>query len=295
MVGLFFLRKPKKQPPTPATTTPIEQPIDPPGEPGSDPDPSPTAAYRPLAPPLTLSPYSDEPPDGLPGVPDLYAILGLDPLCSDDVIRYTYRRRAAGLHERAWRPGQAVRQLAELNAAYEILGNPHRRADYDRRRARWAALEASLRAMGEDGRPSSNGRGLPSGRRHGRRRLRLARPGGLVEVIVIALVICLALYAAVTVLTTRSLVDLSWVVEAGESLGVSARRRPANGATPTPAPAPTPAPTPARQALTAPPNVPLVMIADEWIPRRTASAPSRASLTPTPRSALVLSERERGL
>ena len=271
MVGLFFLRKPKKEPPTPTATTPIEPQIEPSGEFGTDPDPATTAAYRPLATPLALSPFSDEPPDGLPGVPDLYAILGVDPLCSDEVIRYTYRRRAARLHERAWRPGQAVRQLAELNAAYEILGNPHRRADYDRRRARWAALEASLRAMGEDGRPTSHGRGLPSGRRHGRRRLRLARPGGLVEVVVIALVIVLALYAAVTVLTTRSLVDLSWVVEVGETLGVSARRRPPNGATPTPAPAPTRVST--RQAQVAPPSAPPVPVADESIEPRASSAP----------------------
>ena len=244
MMGLFFLRKPKKQPPAPAPTTPT--PIEP------DPDPAPTTAYQPLA----LSPYLDEPPDGLPGVPDLYAILGVDPLSSDEAIRYAYRRGAARLHERKWRPGQAVRQLAELNAAYEILGNPHRRADYDRRRARWAALQASLHELGEDGRPS-NGRGLPSGRRHDRRRLRLARPGGVVEVLVIVLVIALALYAAATMLSARSLVDLSWVVEIGESLGVSSRRRPANGATPTPTPQPTFAPT--RQSLLILPDVPILL------------------------------------
>src|SRR5688500_15775757 len=105
-----------------------------------DPEPEPEPTYQPLA----LAPRYDEPPDGLPGVPDLYAIVGVDPLSSDEIIRYAYRKKAARLHERRWRPDQAVRQLAELNAAYEILGKPDRRADYDRRRARAAMLDRTM-------------------------------------------------------------------------------------------------------------------------------------------------------
>lgn len=238
MAGLFFLRKPKK--PSPANPSPVHSsfvptaatPIEPESESQSEPEPR----FRQVLAPLT--PYLDEPPDGLPGMPDLYAILGVDSLVSDEVIRYTYRRRAARLHERAWRPGQAVRQLAELNAAYEILGNAQRRADYDRRRARWAAVQAPLDEMAGD-RSASNGRSLPSGQRHGRRRLRLGRASGLVEVVVIALAIGLALYVTTTILSTRSLVNLSWVVELGDSFGLSRRGRPANGMTPTPASQPT--------------------------------------------------------
>jgi hypothetical protein len=173
-------------------------------------------------------------------MPDLYAIIGIDPQSSDELIRYAYRKRAARLHERRWRPGQAVRQLAELNAAYEILGKPDRRADYDRRRLRRAAYERALNgSVGIDG--FQNGRTLPSGQRHRRGRLRLVPGGGIVEAAVIIAVVALAAYAAVTMLDMRSLVDLSKFVEIGESLGLNVRRR--ASATSVPAPVPTPAPT----------------------------------------------------
>ena len=71
-----------------------------------------------------------------PRIPDLYAVLGVDPRSSDDIIRYAYRKKAARLHDARWRPGRAARRLAELNAAYEILGKPDRRSDYDRQRPR---------------------------------------------------------------------------------------------------------------------------------------------------------------
>ncbi len=80
----------------PTAATPIEP------ESASQSEPEPR--FRQVLAPLT--PYLDEPPDGLPGMPDLYAILGVDSLVSDEVIRYTYRRRAARLHERAWRPAR---------------------------------------------------------------------------------------------------------------------------------------------------------------------------------------------
>jgi hypothetical protein len=225
---VFFLRKPKRNAPAPVEPMPL----------APDPEPEPEPTYQPLA----LAPRYDEPPDGLPGVPDLYAIIGVDPLSSDEIIRYAYRKKAARLHERRWRPDQAVRQLAELNAAYEILGKPDRRADYDRRRARAAMFERTMNGSAADGAARAHGRGLPSGQRHGARRLRLGRPAGFIEVVVIVAVVALALYAATTVLDTRSLVDLSKVVELGETLGVAPKRRA------TPAPAPTAAPTPAASA-----------------------------------------------
>ena len=88
-----------------------------------------------------LSAFEDTTPDALPGVPDLYLVIGVDSRASDDAIRYAYRRRAARLLDARWRPGRAARRLAELNAAYEILGKPDRRADYDRQRMRQAAYE----------------------------------------------------------------------------------------------------------------------------------------------------------
>ena len=216
---MFFLRKSNPQPeaaPEPAPLSPEPEAEPPYAETAYQADPS----FRSLA----VSPFGDETPDGLPGVPDLYAIIGVEPLASDEMIRYAYRRKAARLHERRWRPGQAVRQLAELNAAYEILGKPDRRADYDRRRARQAIFEQRLN--GSVGQPT--GRGLPSGQRHRRRRLRLNAAGGLIEVLVIVTAIVLAVYVAATVLSTRSLIDLSKIVEIGETLGVAPKRR-ANG------------------------------------------------------------------
>lgn len=122
MVGQFFKRKPKSDP---EATGPI-------------PD------FEATAPALyehELAAFEDTTPDALPGVPDLYAVMGLDARASDDAIRYAYRRRAARLLDARWRPGRAARRLAELNAAYEILGKPDRRADYDRQRMRQAVYE----------------------------------------------------------------------------------------------------------------------------------------------------------
>jgi hypothetical protein len=61
--------------------------------------------------------------------PGLYAILGLDPSASDAEIQTTYRRQAARLVR-----GGSKDALKQLNVAYEVLGNPARRADYDRLR-----------------------------------------------------------------------------------------------------------------------------------------------------------------
>src|SRR5438105_14050577 len=63
--------------------------------------------------------------------PGLYAVLGLDPSVSDGQIQTTYRRLAAKLLGNGSNDIQALKQL---NAAYEVLGNPVRRVDYDRLR-----------------------------------------------------------------------------------------------------------------------------------------------------------------
>src|SRR5437588_4451495 len=63
--------------------------------------------------------------------PGLYAVLGLDPSVSDVEIQTTYRRQAARLLGSGSNDVQALKQL---NVAYEVLGNPIRRAEYDRLR-----------------------------------------------------------------------------------------------------------------------------------------------------------------
>jgi hypothetical protein len=63
--------------------------------------------------------------------PGLYAVLGLDPSVSDWQIQTTYRRMASKLMGSGSRENQALKQL---NVAYEVLGNPARRTEYDRQR-----------------------------------------------------------------------------------------------------------------------------------------------------------------
>src|SRR5262249_46022558 len=64
------------------------------------------------------------------GIPEsgLYAVLGVSPTVSDAEIQVAYRRKAARLTQKHSRGG---RELRQLNAAYEVLGNPTRRAEYD--------------------------------------------------------------------------------------------------------------------------------------------------------------------
>ena len=57
--------------------------------------------------------------------PGLYAILRLDPSASDAEIQTTYRRQAAKLLGNG---SNDIHALKQLNVAYEVLGNPVRRA-----------------------------------------------------------------------------------------------------------------------------------------------------------------------
>ena len=68
--------------------------------------------------------------------PGLYAVLGLDPSVSNWEIQTTYRRMAAKLMGSS-RDNQALKQL---NVAYEVLGNPARRTEYDRQRLHQALV-----------------------------------------------------------------------------------------------------------------------------------------------------------
>ena len=102
-------------------------------------------------------------------LPDLYRILQVDPSAEADVIYAVYRRLARKYHPDVNPSADANRQMQEINMAYEVLGNPERRLEYDRRnrlsgtryhdasrrrarpartgraRARWAGEEAAAR------------------------------------------------------------------------------------------------------------------------------------------------------
>lgn len=73
--------------------------------------------------------------------PDLYATLGLTPQASPDQIRHAFRdlmRRNHPDTRQAAEPSQGEESnalLQDVIAAYAVLGDPQRRADYDARAA----------------------------------------------------------------------------------------------------------------------------------------------------------------
>jgi curved DNA-binding protein CbpA len=65
---------------------------------------------------------------------DPYRLLGIDPAASAEQIRGAFRRRVRELHPDL--PGGDAQLLAAVVAAYELLSDPRRRAEHDRRPAR---------------------------------------------------------------------------------------------------------------------------------------------------------------
>jgi hypothetical protein len=240
MAGLFFSRKSKNGVGTsaePDAVSPDSQTLC---------EPIPAASM-----------LDDEPPDAIPGIPDLYGVLGVDPRASDDIIRYAYRKKAAKLHDARWRPGRAARRLAELNAAYEILGKPDRRADYDRQRARMYYYQQAVRQeqILDDQSGLSSGAGRQRSNRGRAGGLMPRAPRGLLEAVAIIGVVVIAIYAGYTVLGNSNLVDLGKVQDAGAALGLPVRPRTVPTASPAPVLPVGLTPTP-RQVIVPAVNVP---------------------------------------
>jgi len=78
---------------------------------------------------------------------DYYAILGLDADASSESVKLAYRRLARDAHPDRFRSqgeaahAQASSRMAELNEAYEVLSDSHRRKDYDTEFRAWQAGE----------------------------------------------------------------------------------------------------------------------------------------------------------
>jgi DnaJ-class molecular chaperone len=79
----------------------------------------------------------------MPDSTDHYATLGLDRKCTDAQIRTAYRLLAKQLHPDVNdQSPEATLRAQELNAAFEVLGDPERRSAYDHERAARKTPEA---------------------------------------------------------------------------------------------------------------------------------------------------------
>jgi len=74
------------------------------------------------------------PSPGRPDGRDLYKTLQVDPEADPDVIGAAYRKLAQRYHPDVTEDPLARARMASINSAWEILGDPARRAAYDRDR-----------------------------------------------------------------------------------------------------------------------------------------------------------------
>jgi curved DNA-binding protein CbpA len=72
---------------------------------------------------------------------DPYKTLQVDPEAEDEVIAAAYRRLARKYHPDVNSGPEVAARMAAINAAWEVIGDPMRRAAFDRRRAVQTAME----------------------------------------------------------------------------------------------------------------------------------------------------------
>jgi curved DNA-binding protein CbpA len=89
---------------------------------------------------------------------DPYKILQVDPEAEDEVIAAAYRRLARKYHPDTATGAEAVGRMAAINAAWEVLGDPKRRAAHDRQRAVHAAMSRSAAGRGDADSPAPSAR-----------------------------------------------------------------------------------------------------------------------------------------
>ena len=75
---------------------------------------------------------------------DLYKVLNVDPSADAEVIRAAYRALARRDHPDVSGDPAASSKMAELNAAFEVLGDSERRAVYDQSRSALAVIETPV-------------------------------------------------------------------------------------------------------------------------------------------------------
>lgn len=86
---------------------------------------------------------------------DPYKVLQVDPEAEDEVIAAAYRRLARKYHPDVGGGPEAAARMTALNAAWELIGDPARRATFDRERAVEAALGRRTAAAGDAPAPAS--------------------------------------------------------------------------------------------------------------------------------------------
>ena len=74
---------------------------------------------------------------------DPYKVLQVDPEAEDEVIAAAYRRLARKYHPDTATGAESSGRMEAINAAWEVLGDPGRRAAHDRQRALQAAVSRS--------------------------------------------------------------------------------------------------------------------------------------------------------
>jgi curved DNA-binding protein CbpA len=72
---------------------------------------------------------------------DPYKTLQVDPEAEDEVIAAAYRRLARKYHPDVAADPDVAARMAAINAAWEVIGDPVRRAAFDRQRAVQSALD----------------------------------------------------------------------------------------------------------------------------------------------------------
>lgn len=82
---------------------------------------------------------------------DPYKILQVDPEAEEEVIAAAYRRLARKYHPDTATGPESLGRMEAINAAWEVLGDPRRRAEHDRQRALEAAVARSGAGTSPDG------------------------------------------------------------------------------------------------------------------------------------------------
>ncbi|MFO0579003.1 MAG: J domain-containing protein [Polyangia bacterium] len=83
--------------------------------------------------------------------PDLYAVLGVHPSASAEELRRAYKHLARKLHPDRNPAQDAADRFRQVADAYRVLGDPKRRAQYDRERQREATRQEPGRRNGQAG------------------------------------------------------------------------------------------------------------------------------------------------